>query len=76
MRCRRCHSRWPAGARVAPAELALVPNELALLANQYDLNDSTTLFNTSTGEILFIDNRGAVTREAGQNEEIKIIIQL
>jgi len=61
---------------VAPAELALFPNELALLANQYDLNSSSTLFNTSTGEILFIDNRGAVTREAGQNEEIKIIIQL
>ena len=61
---------------VAPDDIEIVNDELTLLDNQYDLNDSLTLFNTSTGEILFIDNRGAVTREAGQNEEIKIIIQL
>jgi hypothetical protein len=61
---------------VSPDELNLTENELPLLNNQYELNSSSTLYDTSTGEILFIDNRGAVTREAGQNEEIKIIIQL
>lgn len=61
---------------VAPANLELVNDELPLLSTDYTLNTSTTLYDTSTGEILFIDNRGAVTREAGQNEEIKIIIQL
>jgi hypothetical protein len=61
---------------VAPDDIEIVNRELTLLDNQYELNASSTLFNTSTGEILFIDNRGAVTREAGQNEEIKIIIQL
>lgn len=61
---------------VAPDEIELNPDSLQLLANQYDLNANSTLFNTATGEILFIDNRGAVTREQGQNEEIKIIIQL
>jgi hypothetical protein len=61
---------------VAPEGIDINVTELSLLANQYELNTSSTLFNTSTGEILFIDNRGAVTREADQNEEIKIIIQL
>jgi hypothetical protein len=29
-----------------------------------------------TGEILYIDNRSAVTRVANQTEDIKIVIQL
>jgi len=33
-------------------------------------------YKRDSGEILFIDNRSAVTREEGQNEELKIIIQL
>ena len=60
---------------VAPSYINITSN-ITLASNQYDLNDSSNLFNTATGEILFIDNRGAVTREQGQNEEIKIIIQL
>jgi hypothetical protein len=60
---------------VAPDDID-VNSELPLLSTDYLLNTSSTLYDTTTGEILFIDNRGAVTREAGQNEEIKIIIQL
>lgn len=41
----------------------------------YDQSDSVGYSKTS-GDILFIDNRGAVLREEGQNEELKIIIQL
>lgn len=46
-----------------------------------DMNPSTAQIDSPgydgvSGEILFIDNRGSVTREEGQNEEIKIIIQL
>jgi hypothetical protein len=33
-------------------------------------------YDKNTGDILFIDNRGPLKRENGQNEEIKIIIQL
>lgn len=33
-------------------------------------------YDKNTGDILFIDNRGPIKRESGQNEEIKIIIQL
>ena len=29
-----------------------------------------------TGDILYIDNRGAVTRAGDQNEDVKVIIQL
>lgn len=60
---------------VEPSDID-VNTTLTLTTGQYVLNSSDSLFDTTTGEILFIDNRGAVTREAGQNEEIKIIIQL
>ena len=32
--------------------------------------------NPHTGELLYIDNRGAVTRSADQTEDIKIVIQV
>ena len=31
---------------------------------------------SSTGEVLYIDNRAAVTRSADQTEDIKIVIQI
>lgn len=63
---------------VAPDSISLSTNQLTLSPAQYELNSSLTptLFDKTSGEILFIDNRGEVTREQGQNEEIKIIIQL
>jgi hypothetical protein len=33
-------------------------------------------FGTTTGEVLYIDNRAAVTRAADQTEDIKIVIQI
>lgn len=33
-------------------------------------------FDPTTGDILYIDNRGAVERSASQSEDIKVIIQL
>lgn len=33
-------------------------------------------FGTTTGEVLYIDNRAAVTRSAEQTEDIKIVIQI
>ena len=38
--------------------------------------DSSGDFNPLTGDILYIDNRAAVTRVAEQTEDIKIVIQL
>jgi hypothetical protein len=38
--------------------------------------DSSGEFNSLTGDILYIDNRAAVTRVAEQTEDIKIVIQL
>ena len=38
--------------------------------------DSAGDFNPLTGDILYIDNRAAVTRVAEQTEDIKIVIQL
>lgn len=61
---------------IAPATLDLTPDELILLDTDYALTANTNLYDRSSGEVIFIDNRGAVTREQGQNEEIKIIIQL
>lgn len=60
----------------APDSLALTDPNLVVLSGNYTLSDDTNKYDRSTGEVLFIDNRGAVTREQGQNEEIKIIIQL
>ena len=61
---------------IAPDALDLEPNELTLLDTDYELSANSNLYDRSSGEVIFIDNRGAVTREQGQNEEIKIIIQL
>jgi hypothetical protein len=33
-------------------------------------------YEQGTGEVVFIDNRATITREEGQNEELKLIIQL
>lgn len=61
---------------IAPDSLDINPDNLIVLSGNYTLSDDTNKYDRSTGEVLFIDNRGAVTREQGQNEEIKIIIQL
>ena len=33
-------------------------------------------YSQGTGDVVFIDNRATITREEGQNEELKLIIQL
>ena len=40
------------------------------------LFDSAFEVNPHTGELLYIDNRSAVTRSADQTEDIKIVIQV
>ena len=38
--------------------------------------DSAPEFNPMTGDLLYIANRDAITRDAGQTEDIKIVIQI
>ena len=39
-------------------------------------NNYEGTYEQGTGEVVFIDNRATITREEGQNEELKLIIQL
>lgn len=59
---------------VPPADVSS-DNIVISAPETFNQSDSTG-YSTNSGDILFIDNRGAVLREEGQNEELKIIIQL
>jgi len=37
---------------------------------------ATPNININTGEVLYVENRAAITRAADQTEDIKIVIQL
>lgn len=60
---------------LSPPDGVVAP-DIVINTGDYIIDGFPEWYEPKSGEVLFIDNRGPVTRELGQNEEIKIIIQL
>ena len=57
-------------------EIGILANDLVKTAPDYVCYDSSGDVDPYSGELLYIDNRSAVTRASDQTEDLKIVIQV
>lgn len=69
---------FAAGASTESGNISFINNDGGVVNTELvpKAKSAPEYYRGGTGQILFMDNRAAITRQEGQNEELKLIIQL